>query len=139
MRKSKVQRSACLVNIQSSQPLELVCLDFLGLERSKGGYENILVITDHFTRFAHAIPSKNLSAHTTARVLWEYFIQHYSFPARLHSDQGRNFESKVIKELCNLAGIKKSRTTQCNPQGNGQCERFNQTLLDTLNDDQKSD
>ena len=52
MRKSKVQRSACLVNIQSSQPLELVCLDFLGLERSKGGYENILVITDHFRRFA---------------------------------------------------------------------------------------
>jgi hypothetical protein len=39
------------VNIKSSYTFELVCIDYLSLEQSKGGYGNILVITDHFTRY----------------------------------------------------------------------------------------
>ena len=67
---------------------------------------------------------------------------HYGFPARLHSDQGRNFESGVIKELCSLAGVDKTRTTPYHAMGNGMTERFNQTLLNmlgTLEDRQKED
>ena len=83
---------------------------------------------------------RNQTAQTTARCLWESFIQHYSFPSRIHSDQGRNFESTVIRELCKMAGIKKSRTTPAHAAGNGQCERLNSTwlgMLGTLNDEQK--
>ena len=58
-RKTIPAPSAELVNITSSQPIELVCIDFLSLERSKGGFENILVITDHFTRYAQAFPTRN--------------------------------------------------------------------------------
>ena len=142
MRKSNPGISAELVNIVSTAPMEIVCVDFLSLERSKGGIENVLVITDHFSRYAQAFPTRNQTARTTARILFDQFIVHYGFPARLHSDQGQNFESKLIKELCDIAGVEKSRTTPYHAMGNGQVERFNQTLLQmlgTLEEYQKSD
>ena len=132
---------APLVNITTCQPFELLCIDFLTLDRSKGGIENVLVITDHFTRFAHAIPTRNQSARTTAEALLTFFND-FGYPQRLHSDQGANFCSKIIKEICNLAGITKSRTSPYHAMGNGQCERFNRTLISmigTLDQDLKSD
>ena len=105
--KTPQNASAELVSIVSSAPLEIICLDYLSLERSKGGFKNILVVTDHFSRYAQAFPTKNQTARTTARVLFDNFIVHYGFPARIHSDQGQNFESNLIKELCSIAGTEK--------------------------------
>ena len=100
------------------------------------------MITDHFTRYALAYASKTQTAQATARILWDNFICHYGFPEQFISDQGRNFESDLIKELCKIAGVKKLHTTPYHPQSNGQCERFNSTLcnmLGTLSDEEKSD
>ena len=142
LRRKTPPHVAPLQPIHVTQPLELVHMDYLSLEPSKGNIENVLVITDHFTRYALAYPSKTQTAQATARILWDNFICHYGFPEKFISDQGRNFESDLIKELCKIAGVQKLHTTPYHPQGNGQCERFNSTLcnmLGTLSEEEKSD
>ena len=123
---------APLCSITTTRPLELVCMDFVSLEMSKGGFQNILVITDHFTKYALAFPTRNQEAKTVAKILVDQFVVHYGIPERVHSDQGASFEGKIIKHLCQLLGMKKSRTTPYHPQGDGITERFNRTLLSML-------
>lgn len=92
----------------------------------------LLVVTDLFSRFAWVIPTKDQTAHTVAQALWHGVIQPFSCPQRFLSDQGASFESRLIKELCQYYSCVKSRTSAYHPQGNGTCERFNQTLLNLL-------
>ena len=132
LKRKKLDPRAELVNITSTCPMELLSMDFLGLETSTGGYNNILVLTDNFTKYAMAIPTRNQTAKTTAKALIDLFVNHYGLPKRLHSDQGPNFTSKVIKEMCAMLGIEQSMTTPYHAMANGQCERFNRTLLDML-------
>ena len=134
--------TAPMLPIHVSHPMELIHLDFLKIEPSKGNYENVLIITDHYTRYAQAYACKNQIVLTTARCLWEQFIRHYGFPHRILTDQGANFEAELFKDLCAIAATEKVRTTSYHPQGNGLCERFNSTLLNmlgTLTPEQKVD
>ena len=133
---------ASLLNIEATQPLELVHLDYLQMEPSKGNTENVLLVTDYFTRHAQAYPSKTQTALATAKLLWNNFIIHYGFPTNVISDQGYNFESELIANLYQVAGVQKLRTNPYHPQTNGQCEWFNSTLLNmigTLTPEQKKD
>ena len=117
-------------------------MDYIQIEPSKGNIENVLIVTDHFTRYAQAYPTKTQTALATAKLLWNNFIIHYGFPDKIISDQGHNFESELLANLCEVAGVQKLRTTPYHPQTNGQCERFNSTLLNmlgTLTPEQKKD
>ena len=122
-----------LVNISTTKPMKLVCIDFLSLERSKGGYENILVITDHFTRYAQAFPTKNQLAKTTAKVLFDNFLSFIMASLLAYT--------VIREEILNRRLLKNNAILlEWKSPGNGMVERFNQTLLnmlDTLRDDQK--
>ena len=83
---------APLQPIVANQPMELVHMDSLSIEPSKGNIGNVLVITAHFTRYVQAYPSKTQTAQATAKRLWENFIRHYGFPEKFLSDQGRNLK-----------------------------------------------
>ena len=69
---------------------------------------------------------------TDVQVLARDWFSRDEVPERIHSDQGRDFESGLVKGLCQMYGIKKTHTTPYHPQGNGQCERFNRILYDLL-------
>lgn len=131
-RKTLAQRAAPLGQITSTGPLDLVCIDFLSIEPDSAGIANVLVVTDHFTRYAQAFPCRDQRAITVAKTLFEKFFVHYGLPSRIHSDQGRDFESRLIKELLGMLGVRKSRTSPYHPQGDAQPERFNRTLLSML-------
>jgi len=119
---------APLENIRTSEPLELVCVDFWTAEDSSNRSLDVLVVTDHFTKMAHAFLCPNQSAKAVAHQLWHNYFSIYGFSKRIHSDQGANFESALIAELLEVSGVQISHTTPYHPMGNGSCERMNRTL-----------
>lgn len=133
---------APLVNTVTSRPLEVVFMDFVGLEVSKGGYKYVLVITDHFTKYAAAFPTRNQEAQTVARILVEQYFTQYGIPERINTDQGASFQGKLMRQLCQMLGLEKTNTTIYHPQSDGIVERYNRTLINMLRclePDQKDD
>lgn len=121
-----------LGHLLASCPNEVLAIDYTILELAQNGMGNILVLTDVFSKYTMAVPTLDKCAATMARVLVSEWFYKFGVPTRLHSDQGRNFESSLIQQLHDLYGIVKSWTTPCHPKGNGQCKCFNWTLHNLL-------
>lgn len=132
---------APLTNMVSTQTFELISVDFLHLDRCKGGFEYILVIVDNLTQFAQAYATTSKSGKTAADRIFNDFALKFGFPSRIHHDQGGEFENQLFEQLQKYCDITGSRTTPYHPQGNGQAKLFDRTLLQmlrTLTESQKS-
>ena len=134
VRKAPVPKNrAPLQSIKVGAPMQLVAVDILGpLPKTKSGNSYVLTVGDYFTRWMEAYPLPNQEAHTIAKKLIDEFFLRFSPPEQIHSDQGRQFESRIIAEVCELLGIDKTRTSPYHPQSDGLIERFNRTLLGML-------
>ncbi|XP_046548023.1 uncharacterized protein LOC124257985 [Haliotis rubra] len=102
-------------------PMERVHLDCIGpLPSSRAGNQHILMMVDQFTKWVECVPLPSQKAEVTARAAVNEFIARFGFPLQIHADQGRNFESRLFHEICQLLQITKTRTTPYRPSSNGQ-------------------
>lgn len=123
------QERAVMGKLLATEPLERVAVDVMGpLPTTERGNRFIIVVGDYFTKWMEAYPCKDHKAETIAIALMEGFIGRFGIPHVIHTDQGRDFESKLFKELCKLLDIEKTHTTPWHPQSDGLVERFNRTL-----------
>ena len=117
---------AAMQKYQVGVPMERVAIDVMGpLPASARGNRYVIVMADYFTKWAEAIATPNQEAKTVADVFVRHFLTKFGVPRIIHTDQGRNFESRLFAETCKLLGIKKTRTTVYHPQSDGMVERFN--------------
>ena len=112
--------------------MDIVEIDFLKVDKCSGGYEYILVITDHFRRYTQIYATKNKSARTAGSRLYNDFILRLGSPERILQDQGREFENDLFRNLNKTFGISKLPSTPYQPMTNGLVEWMNLTLIQML-------
>ena len=91
-----------------------------------------MVAADLFSKWVETAALENQTAVTVARVFVENVVLRHGPPEALLSDQGTNFESMLMKEVCDLLGVKKLRTTPFHPRSDGQTEKANRTLKEGI-------
>ena len=129
-----------LGKIIANNPMDLLCINFTKVDPSKSGKENILGLTDAFSKFSQAFVTPNQKALTIAKILVDKWFYVYGIPAQIHSDQGQCFDNQIMQHLYALYSVEQSTTMPYNMHGNAQCERFNHTmigLLTSLSNEQK--
>ncbi len=114
-------------------PWELLQLDFIGpLPSAKEGYRYCLVIIDKFSKWVEAIPTRNNSANTVARVVANQILPLWGAPIQIESDQGTHFTGQVMKQICQMLNIKQRFHIPYRPQSSGMVERANRTIKESI-------
>lgn len=116
--------------IKATQPFERLSLDFKGPLPSITRNKYLLTVVDEYSRFPFAFPCENMTSSTVIRCLKQLFSI-FGAPGYIHTDRGSSFLSRELKEFLEPLGVATSRTTAYNPQGNGQCERYNGIIWQT--------
>jgi len=89
---------------------------FLSQRCTEDGLRYILVLSDYFTKWACAFALPDAEASTCMHIMYDGFLAQFGQPNQLHTDPGRNFESKLFYEMCQLTRVVKTRTTPFRPQ-----------------------
>ena len=119
---------APLVSMPIGKPWQMVAVDVLEVPVSNKGNCYLRVVQDYFTKLADAIPLRNQTAATITQKL----VKLFSIMGSLHSDQGCNFESTLLRQTLEAFGTSKSHTTAYHPEGDVMVERFNRSVLQLL-------
>ena len=119
--------------IVAKAPFERIGIDFVGpLTTTSKGNRYILVAVDYFTKWPEAKVTKRADAQTVVDFLYEEIICRHGPFKHLHSDRGTHFANTLIKGLTEKFRIRHHLSSPYNPRANGQVERFNRTLCESL-------
>ncbi|CAB0040858.1 unnamed protein product [Trichogramma brassicae] len=106
---------------------EHIHLDLVKMPLSQG-CQNCLTIIDRYTRWPEAIPLTDITAQSVAEALYKHWIAFFGAPLTITTDQGAQFESKLLKQLGGMIGAKHIHTSPYHPQANAMVERLHRTL-----------
>lgn len=112
----------------SNGRFEHIHIDIVGPLPPSKNYKYILTMIDRFTRLIEAVPMQDMTATKCATTLIQHWIARFGIPHRITTDQGRQFESTLYKQLSKLLGFQKIRSSPYHAQANGMIERVHRTL-----------
>ena len=121
-----------LKSIESSEFNEVVQIDHQKICMTDSGYNQVLVMINHFTKYAEAVPCITLSAEETCDHLINTWIARHGCPMTFQSDNGTAFVGELTKELMRRSQVAQAHSTTYHPQTNGLVERQNRTLVSML-------
>ena len=132
-RRGKPKKINPLRTIEVSRVFELIGMDLIGpLPPTSQGNRYIIVMTEYLTKWVEAKAIPNKKAETIAEFLYNDVIARFGTPERMLTDQGTEFLNETVTALQKVMGIKGIHSSAYHPQTNGQTERMNKTLCETL-------
>ncbi|KAG7588764.1 Integrase catalytic core [Arabidopsis suecica] len=127
------QPSEILSSISAPYPFMRWSMDIVGpMHRSTRGVQYLLVLTDYFSKWIEAEAYISIHDSVVKTFLWKHIICRYGVPYEIVTDNGPQFISNDFEDFCSAWGIKLSYSTPRYPQGNGQAEASNKTILSNL-------
>ena len=118
--------------IYSYFPNDLVGVDFFGpFKPSREGYKYAVMMTDAFSKFIRIVPALSPTAEETANIVVGWFCD-YGTPARMLTDKGSNFTSKLLRCVARRFGVEHILCTTAHHETNGQAERMIRTVSEMM-------
>ena len=118
--------------IPVQRPFQIVGVDVMDLPKTLDGNCHVLVFQDYLTKWPLVFPMPDQKSIRIVQILVENVVPFFGVPEALLSDRGTNLLSYLMKDICELLGIRKLNTTAYHPQCDGMVERFNRTLKTML-------
>lgn len=132
-KKAGRNRRAHMKHYDVGLPMEEICIDLAGpFPETHNSNKYVLVVVDSFSKWMEAYPLPDIEAKTVAETLVREFISRFGVPFWLKSDQGRQFESKLFQEMCNIMELEHKTSTAFHPQGNSRVERMVKVVVNLM-------
>ena len=129
MRKTGVKNVAPLCITPTTRMYQRWNVDCVGpLNKTASGNRQIITFIDQHTKVLAAYAVPDIKAETLVKILQTQFFPIYGIPEAFHCDNGTNFRSVLMEDVCKRFAIKQSFTTPYHPEANGQIENANKTL-----------
>ena len=116
------------------RPWESVSVDLItDLPHTVWGHDTVVVFVDRLSKMVHlAATDKKVTGERMAELFQDHVWKHHGIPQSIVSDRDVRFQSQLWRELNRKFGCRLDMSSAMHPQTDGQTERTNRVLEDTL-------